>query len=517
MSNYKTPGVYIQEVNAFPNSVEAVPTAIPVFIGYTPQATLNGNTNTNIPVRISSFVEFLREFCHPHNPPPAAPPKQYSPNYYLVKQLNKPTKGDFIKIENEYYSILPDPNTIYYLYNSVRLFYANGGGEAYIVSVGNYGSASGTPINPGEQIVNSNVRLNELLNGLAVLKNKREPTLYICPDATLLSVAENETLMQAMLLQNEETQTAMSIFDIIGGNSPDQLLYTQDIQTFRNNTGTNGLDYGAAYYPFVGTIIMQQNDIDFDNLFGGDIEQLKALLNPSSNPNPAIETILNDSNLTRSQKDSALITASNTYSNIMKHVLAIANLMPASGGIAGVITRTDSQRGVWKAPANTSMVGVTGLPINLSDQQQASLNVDAASGKSINAIRAFAGKGILIWGARTLDGNSNEWRYVPVRRTLTFIEQSSIAATQAYAFEPNDRNTWASVIGMITNFLNAIWKQGGLQGSRPNDAYFVKCGLDETMTATDIVENRMTIEIGVAVTRPAEFIVTKFTQEMAER
>jgi hypothetical protein len=517
MPNYQTPGVYIEEVNAFPNSIVPVQTALPAFIGYTPQAEHNGQSLINTPKKIRSFAEFIEVFCLADQPAPAEPVKQYSPQYYLVKQASKPTQGDFIKIENEYYSILPDPNTIYYLFNSVRLFYDNGGKEAYIVSVGTYGTSSGIPINPGEQIINPNVRLNELLNGLVGLENEFEPTLYICPEATLLSVAENGTLMQSMLLQNEKMQTAMSIFDLIGGNSPDPLLFTQDIQTFRNNTGTNSLDFGAAYYPFVGTTLMQQNDLDLENLFGGDIEQLKPLLNSSSAPNPVIETILDDINLTRSQKNIALINTSSTYKEIIKHVLAIANLIPASGGIAGIITRTDIQRGVWKAPANTSIRRVSYLPINISNQQQDGLNVDPVSGKSINAIRAFTGKGILVWGARTLNGNSNEWRYVPVRRLFIFIKQSCLTAIRVYTFEPNERITWVAVKSMLTNFLTNLWRQGGLQGATPDDSFFVKCGLGETMTATDILENKMIIEIGLAAVRPAEFIILKFTLKMVEQ
>ena len=103
--------------------------------------------------------------------------------------------------DGTYYSIVPDPNTIYYLYNSIKLFYDNGGGEAYIVAVGTYGAPSGNPMTPGDQIVNANVQLSDLTNGLALLKNEQDPTMYICPEATLLSVADNSVLMQKMLLQ----------------------------------------------------------------------------------------------------------------------------------------------------------------------------------------------------------------------------------------------------------------------------------------------------------------------------
>ena len=519
-SNIKTPGVYINEINAFGSSVVPVATAVPAFVGYTPQAMYEGKSYINIPQKITSFAEFQTIFCYPDSPPPADPVKQYAPQYYLVKQKSKPEKGDYMLIGDAYYSVVPDPNTVYYLYNSIRLFYENGGRDAYIVSVGTYGAPSGNPMKPGDQIVNPNVRLNDLTHGFALLKNEQEPTLYICPEATLLSVADNGTLMEAMLLQCSEMQTAISIFDIIGGRNPDPILYTGDITTFRNNTGNNGLDYGTAYYPFVGTTVMQHTDIDYTNLFGGDVKQLGPLLNPPSHPNQNAAKILSEienptgSPLTVSQYNNALINASPIYATMMNHVLTDINMLPPSGGMAGVITTIDNQVGVWNAPANTSIVGVASLPIKLSEAQQADLNVDAIAGKSINAIRFFNGIGILVWGARTLDGNSQDWKYLSVRRTLIFLEQSCKLAAQAYVFAPNDKNTWEAVKAMIGSFLTSIWKEGGLQGSRAGDAFSVECGLGSTMTGEDILNGFMNVTIKVAVTHPAEFIVITFTQQM---
>ncbi len=520
LSTIKSPGVYINEVNAFGNSVVPVATAVPAFIGYTPQAMYEGKSYTNVPTKISSFSDFQAIFCLPNPPAPADPAKQYSPQYYLVEEKTQPEKGDYIMVAGSFYSIVPDPNTIYYLYNSIRLFYENGGGDAYIISVGSYGDPSGKPMTPGDQIVNPNIQLNSLQNGLGLLKNEVEPTMYICPEATLLSIDDNATLMQSMLLQCTEMQTAVSIFDIIGGRNPDPIMYMDDITNFRNNTGANGLDYGTAYYPFVGTTIMQTSDIDYTNLFGGDVKQLDPLLNPPSAPNSAADTIItnieNDPTaLTVSQYNNSLIASSKTYSTIISHVLNDANMLPPSSGMAGVITTTDNQVGPWQSPANTSMVTAVGLPIKLSESQQGDLNVDAVSGKSINAIRFFNGLGILIWGARTLDGNSQDWRYLSVRRTMIFLEQSCKLATQAYVFEPNVKNTWEAVKSMISSFLTGIWKQGGLQGASAADAFSVECGLGSTMTSEDILNGFMMVTVKVAVVRPAEFIVLTFQQEMA--
>jgi phage tail sheath protein FI len=152
--------------------------------------------------------------------------------------------------------------------------------------------------------------------------------------------------------------------------------------------------------------------------------------------------------------------------------------------------------------------------IAITKEEQENLNVDSTSGKSINAIRKFAGKGIIVWGARTLAGNDNEWRYIPVRRLFIFIEESVKKATEFVVFEPNDAKTWLRTKAMIENFLITLWKEGALTGAKPEHAFYVKIGLGETMTSLDILEGRMNIEIGLAAVRPAEFIILKFSHKL---
>jgi hypothetical protein len=181
--------------------------------------------------------------------------------------------------------------------------------------------------------------------------------------------------------------------------------------------------------------------------------------------------------------------------------------------MAGIYTMVDNSRGVWKAPANVSLNSVVSPAVNISHDDQEDLNV-TIHGKSINAIRTFIGEGVLVWGARTLDGNSLDWRYVNVRRTMIMLEESIKNAAKAYVFEPNDSNTWVTMKSMIKNFLNGIWKRGGLAGAVPEDAFSVHVGLGETMTPEDILEGILRITVLVAVTRPAEFIEITFQQQM---
>lgn len=511
-----TPGVYITEADSFPNAVTPVATAVPAFIGYTPRAGYQGTSYYNKPVRITSLAEYMALFSLP------APQAQYSPQYYLVEQASVPAAGASVTVNNTVYAILPDPNTIYYLYNAIRLFFLNGGGAAWVVSVGPYGAASGAPVAaPGVQAVNPNVKLSELQAGLALLEAEPEPTLYLCPEATLLSPTDNAALVQAMLTQAERLETAFCLFDVVNGNQPTQQTYSDQITAFRLGTGPFGLKYGACYYPFIGTTIIQAGEITYANLFGGTIAALAPLLDSPANPNPVARKIIDAienppaNPLTPSQLHSALLSASLTYTEILQQVTATASILPPSAAMAGVYTVNDATRGVWNSPANTSIVGAASLPIQLTDSQQAALNVDAITGKSINVIRQFAGQGILIWGARTLDGNSQDWRYVSVRRTMTFLERSVKLAAQAYIFAPNDANTWAAVKSMIGSFLTDVWKQGGLQGAKPSDAFSVEVGLGSTMTPGDLLNGYMRVTVLVAVVRPAEFIEITFQQKMA--
>ena len=182
--------------------------------------------------------------------------------------------------------------------------------------------------------------------------------------------------------------------------------------------------------------------------------------------------------------------------------------------MAGGYVSVDNNNGVWKAPANISLINVKAPAIAISDDEQAALNVDVITGKSINVIRYFTGRGTVIWGARTLAGNDNEWRYISVRRFFNMVEESVQKAIQAFTFEPNDINTWITVKSMIDNFLLLLWKAGALQGTKPQEAFFVHVGPGETMTAQDILNGRMIIQIGMAPSRPAEFIVITISQIM---
>jgi phage tail sheath protein FI len=175
-------------------------------------------------------------------------------------------------------------------------------------------------------------------------------------------------------------------------------------------------------------------------------------------------------------------------------------LIPPSGAVAGIYAANDNNSGVHKAPANISLASVTGLETNITNQQQEALNH-----AGVNAIRYFADKGHLVWGARTISEDPY-MRYINVRRTLFYLEQSICNSTHWAVPGPNDGDLWIKLITAIEEFLTQNWQAGMMMGTKPEEAFYVQCGLGRTMTPEDILNERLIVEIGVALVRPAEFI-----------
>ena len=517
-SSLQTPGVYINEINAFPNSVVPVATAVPAFIGCTPRASYGGKSCVGVPVQISSFAEFVQYFSlldAGGRPLPGA--QQYTPVYYLLPAAD-PSRADLV-LGGRPYDIQPDAGTLSYFYNSIRLFFENGGGTCYVVSVGPVGAAVGHATPKGTPLINPHLDLARFTAALAALAAIPEVTMIVVPDATLLTAADNATLNAQILAQCGQLQSRVALFDVRGGAEPDPGTWMQDdIVPFRAAIGANHLSYGIAYYPFLKTGVMADADLDFTNV-GAGAATLRAVLTGGTT-DPTLTQLLGYIGQSgpgvpaAGQIEAALRIASSEYQQLHDLMLARANILPPGAAMAGLYTMVDNQSGVWVAPANISPANVSDVTVHITDAAQADLNVDAATGRSINAIRLFPGHGILVWGARTLDGNSQDWRYVNVRRTLIMLEQSMRIALQSYVFQPNDANTWSTVTSMLDNFLTNQWSLGALVGATPAAAFSVACGLGSTMTGEDILNGVMNVSVKLAVTHPAEFIVLTLQQQM---
>lgn len=499
-TNFKTPGVYIEEKNAFPNSAVAVETAVPAFIGYTEKAEWNGKSLLEKPTRVTSFAEYVERFGG-----------GFQAKFTIV-DADPAVKEEVFTLDGKPMVVKINDNNTAYLFNSIRLFYANGGGPCYILAVGTYkDQKDGFEIKP-DDFLGSTTKVDPF----ELLTKEFEPTLVVVPDAIALGEACYNTIYTKILAHCAKTQSRFGIFDLVKQTPADS---TSDIvSNFREKIGMNDLKYAAAYYPWLKTSVVQPSEITFANLDPsldlettlpatelaaiGVVKKFKLNTAPTENDN------LN--------YHQSLKATSPTYNHILEEVRAKLNELPPSAAMAGLYTAVDSSRGVWKSPANISVNMVNAPSINISHDQQEDLNVDVMAGKSINVIRTFPGIGTLVWGGRTLDGNSQDWRYINVRRTLIMIEQSLKLSARAYVFEPNDANTWITVKCMISNFLTNLWKQGALAGAAPEQAFDVQIGLGATMTPTDILDGKMLISVKVAIVRPAEFIVITFQQQMQQ-
>jgi uncharacterized protein len=493
-SDRKTPGVYIVEKNAFPASVVAVETSVPVFIGYTQKAERKGKSLLHIPTRISSlaeYAEFFGQGLHPRFKVIAAPAGTKEEPFLLNR------KNMQVHIN--------DNNTLYF-YPAIRFFYQNGGSNCYIMSVGTYGDKpAGLEIDLTDFTGN-----DKKPNPFTILEKEYEPTLVVLPDIIAKGIAAYP-IYQLALEHCAKMQSRFGIFDVAQSNTqtPDD-----DIRQFRDGIGTDFLNYGAAYYPWLKTSVIQSQEIDFTNL---DASVDLADWLPEENAKKVVanmKALQPDSlNANRVNIHQSLKASSASYGIILDAIRTKLNLLPPCAAMAGIYTLVDNSRGVWKAPANVSISMVNSPAINISAEQQETMNVDAITGKSINVIRPFPGLGSLVWGARTLDGNSQDWRYINVRRTIIMIEQSLKLACRAYVFEPNDSGTWVTMKSMMSNFLDNLWKQGALAGAVPEQAFDVQIGLGSTMTLADILDGILLITVKLAIVRPAEFIVITFQQK----
>jgi len=519
MGQMKTPGVYVVEKSAFPNSVVEVATAVPAFIGYTEKADNKGKSLLNKPWRITSMSEF--HYYYGDSP---------SPQFKIEeKAADSNAESDFSFGGKEYN--LNQASGNYLLYYSMQLFFQNGGGPCYIVSVGSY---------------NDDVEAAKLQKGIEQLVKEQEPTMLVIPETVLLDNENSISTQQAALAHcGEKMKNRIAILDIWGGQHDRQDPNGDCIENFRSALGINNLDYGCAYYPWVNTTVVQDSELDFDSIDKESMESFQDMLRTESGipkdlkdaspkitqQSKAIDSITKfgddtagddkaDDNTAsidpfsdKSTLNKSLIAMSPLFNNILMTIKEKLNLLPPAAAMAGVYTMVDNSRGVWKAPANVSLSAVVSPTVNITHDEQEDLNV-TTQGKSINAIRTFIGEGTLVWGARTLDGNSLDWRYINVRRTMIMLEESIRLATKAYVFDPNVSSTWVTIESMIRNFLTGIWKRGGLAGASPDEAFSVHVGLGQTMTAEDILEGILRVTVMVAISRPAEFIEITFQQQM---
>ena len=333
--------------------------------------------------------------------------------------------------------------------------------------------------------------------------------------ANVIKVTQLQTLIQGLITTPLQAAIATLIGYDRGANTGLTGTYNlfDDASITIGSSEWNGIfDSASPNHPAANDIFTAAGTTNTERMQATE-PQITQIFNQV---NAAVSEIVKAADKYESTFGTNLYDSHAVYKNLINKLSSGMTKLPPSGAIAGIYAMVDNARGVWKAPANVSLSSVVGLTEVIDNKDQEDLNVDVVAGKSINAIRAFTGRGTLVWGARTLAGNDNEWRYISVRRFFNMVEESVKKSTYWAVFEPNDANTWIKVKSMIENYLVQKWRDGALAGAKPDQAFFVNVGLGTTMTAQDILEGRMNVEIGMAVVRPAEFIILKFSHKMQE-
>ena len=549
MASYTTPGVYVEETASFPPSVAEVSTAIPAFIGYTGKTSHNGSSLINTPVRITNFLEYKEVFGGP----------QTADLTYTLS-----SDGAALKPGAE----LPDR----LLYHHVDFYFKNGGGACYVNSIGGYSTAlkaddftTALDVLAKEDEPTLYVFPDALLLG-ATYYTIVQSALAQCNDLgdrfTLVDMPSGSTPTQfrdgasSAYLRYGAAYTPY-LETTLTHAWDDEKVQVESTEATVSNTASYQTDANGLEVSYIGlpedspqvsidshsaatsfAITGNHLTITLNNTSGGistsgvlskwgdfasNTDTAGFSLAQAGDGSTNVEAPLASQPLTFATTPPATVTMASlkdtktaAYAEIETQLNGLRVTLPPSAGMAGIYAAVDRDRGVWKAPANVPVSAVLQPVSKITHDEQGKLNVDPDTGKSINAIRAFTGKGTLVWGARTLMGNSGDWRYISVRRLFNMVEESLKKATDFAVFEANDANTWLKVKGMCESFLFGLYEQGAFAGSEPAKAYYVNIGLGTTMTSQDVLEGRMIVEIGLAPVRPAEFIVLRFSQKIQE-
>src|SRR5215210_5055109 len=507
MPTYLTPGVYVEEVPSASKPIEGVSTSIAAFVGLAP----GGPVNT--PMRISNWTQFAKIFG----------------------DTNEPDNGPFMEGA--------------FLAHSVYGFFQNGGSLCWVVRVGDDGggraapraalpAASDTSVEAfrvvalegadgdvkvelteepsagdkdGDQtykMVVSAGSEKEEHSGLSLKKGRSNIATKVNSASKLVKVEETgASLPEAQRVPATGTYTLSAPSIDPGKVKPTH--FEGDVARRQGMGGLAAVDeITIVCMPDIMTLATNGDDTQIRDLQGKMIAHCEnagdrmAIIDcpPDMLPQDILEWRMNTAGY-----DSKFAALYYPWIEVMNPLTNQPMLVPPSGHVAGVWCRTDSTRGVHKAPANEIVMGSNGLGFQITHAEQGGLNK-----VGINCIRSFPGRGIRIWGARTLSSDP-EWRYINVRRLFNYIAESIMEGTQWSVFEPNDERLWKQLEISASNFLRRVWSDGALFGSDPSQAYYVKCAA-ETNPPEVVEAGQVVCEIGIAPVKPAEFVIFRLSQ-----
>ena len=526
-TTYQAPGVYVEEVPGGSRPIEGVGTSVAAFVGFAEKGPLNQ------PMRVTNWTQYTNTF------------------------------GGFIKSG--------------YLPLSVYGFFANGGGNAWVVRVGgdvvSTPAAAALPARAGTEV--DSLRITSKLTG----PDANDITVTIAEEAaggdaapaegeaaegggggaaaadeprfrlTVRGPSGDPETFENLTLRRGD---ARNVLDVINAEAGSQFISIEDLAprgvsiadrvpapgsyslaggsealaslvpadftgSVATRTGIEGLEALDDVTMVLAPDIMkayEDGHLDMD----GVISLQKGMLGHCMRMGDRVAILDTPRNMTPMEVDDWKTNVANLISDdgygalyypwikVDDPAIKGTSFVPPSGYMAGVWARTDNKRGVHKAPANEEVVGAIDVETNVTQAELGTLNV-----KSINCIRAFPGRGIRVWGARTLAEAASEWRYLNVRRLFNFIESSIENGTQWVVFEPNDQRLWGAVKRDIGAFLTRVWGTGALFGTTAAEAFYVKC--DRETNPPEIIDAGMMVcEIGIAPVKPAEFVIFHIRQ-----
>ncbi len=492
MPNYLSPGVYVEEVEAGSRPIEGVGTAVAAFVG------LAGRGPANTPTLVTNWNQFTSTF------------------------------GDFIEGS--------------YLAHAVYGYFLNGGGAAYVVRVGADGvvptataevpsstdkakpafqvaaleaGPEGNDISVDVQpaadegsfklVVKRGGREVESFDNLTTAKGKQNVATVVKAQSKTITIEEAGALAPAA-----------GTTSLAGGSAavPSRVTPDDYVGNSADRTGFAGLEAVDEVTMLAVPDLMavyEQGMIDLEGLQAVHLAMIAhcelmgdrvAILDAPPGLNAQQ---IKEWRVDKAGYDSKYATLYWPWIKVFDPLSGQAKFVPPSGHVGGIWARNDDTRGVHKAPANEVVRGAISLALNLTKAEHDQLNPNG-----INCIRAFPGRGIRVWGARTISSDPS-WRYLNVRRLFNYIEESIFEGTQWVVFEPNDQRLWGRVKRTINAFLLRVWRDGALFGATPDQAFFVKC--DEENNPPEVRDaGQLIIDIGIAPVKPAEFVVFRIAQ-----
>ena len=514
MPNYLTPGVYVEEIPAASKPIEGVGTSVAAFVGLAPGGPVN------LPQRIANWSQFERMYSDPA----ATHPTPFMEGAYLAHAVygyfhnggtlcwvvrvggeetapkatlrsgelvalpsgekEHPAAFDIVAKEN-----VPEPITAELTEESPkRSQNGNGGEKTYRMTI-KAGRVTEKPyegllLKDLAKTVTEQSKLVTITEAEAGSVEKLLPGTYRLNVPSVVPSALTQDQVEGDAAEREGLEGVTAVEEVT-------MVCVPDLMAMLNGGNGNAAETEKILRALQSKVVEGCENAG----------QRMAILDspPDRKPDEILDWVLT-SNL-----DSKFATMYWPWIEVMDPVTKRPIQVPPCGHVAGIWCRSDSTRGVHKAPANEVVLGANDLGYQLTGSEQDSLNR-----AGINCIRAFPGRGIRVWGARTLSSDP-EWRYINVRRLFNFVSESIMQGTQWAVFEPNDATLWTSLRISTSNFLTRTWRSGALFGATPDQAFFVKC--DDETNPPDMVEaGQVTVEVGIAPVKPAEFVVFRIRQ-----